>query len=639
MRARWMGVLLATAVLVPMQAPAARADDFAPVVHSFRRISPDVVGSNGTVEIEVSASDEGAAGLDYIQFYFSSPFHKQVVIATDRLKRSAGGTFIATGPVGIWAASGAYQLYSVYIYDVEGNSTTYYREDAAHAALFDFDAAAFNVDNPLQDITAPTIKSVRLFRNTVLQGMPVVALYEGSDDLSGIHQVGIYATSPSGLQVELQALPNLAAVGPAYWLVPLEAPSGEYDVNRIIVWDKAFNVTWYDEVEGTSYSGSENGPSASPSFEGLDFTVEGSVGDRIAPTLHSLSMLTPSVRHPEDEIALDYTATDTGSGIRWAHAWWIDESGTHQIYAGKECGVRTHGPMAGYIEDYRTLNTNWKLQKVRLVDYLWNTATYTRDGTVVYEGDPGPANHDLDFSLADFRIEAGEASDWEYFGNNLVCYDSGLVSLEIPDPLVVIGEFVESLGEVTISGSPLPDAVVAVHRYVEGVPHLVSVEETDGSGQYETGFVAREDTAVQATFFGYAGPNGSPMVTSDKVEVEVLDAQEPEAEPTEPTEPEGPLVEQYVQAQLKRSWIRLGRYAKVKTSVTPWFSDNQAILQRRTGSGWVTADLVSLSADGQFLLRYLPSRKGRYVFRVVVPEGESNLESTSPLLRLWVQRA
>lgn len=70
--------------------------------------------------------------------------------------RQPEGTFVAAEPLSLWAASGEYTLQKVEVSDREWNSTLYER---GNATQFDFAAADFRVNNPLEDAVTPTCPS------------------------------------------------------------------------------------------------------------------------------------------------------------------------------------------------------------------------------------------------------------------------------------------------------------------------------------------------------------------------------------------------------------------------------------------------------------------------------------------------
>ena len=590
--------VVAALALIAMLPTAASADDFAPEITSFSRTSAELLGSDGVVIIDFTARDEGPAGLTYALFTYRTPLDAFIRVDSPHMGRAAEGSFQATKAIGVWAASGDYVLEKVEIYDEEGNLTTYLRTDSAQ---FDWAAADFQVDNPLEDVTTPTVTHAELFQDHVAQGTPVVAIYTAGDDLSGVESVTVSAWSPNRHDINLTSLPGLGAAGPATWIVPLAAPVGLYDGFQIIVTDRAGNSLLYRPDALYPYPPRATIPEHShPDPDTLDFTIEGMEGDRTPPELTSLSMLTGRTRHLGEQVALDYTATDVGTGVRAVAAQWSDGRG-HALDASKQCGDPAKGPMTTHIEDFRTLDTDWKLEFVTVADFMRNQTSYRRDGTVLYNGDPGPPTHSFDLSVGDFRLEAGEAAPDQFENTPFMCPVTGDVSLDVPDPDVVVGEPVEAVGEVSLGDDPLPDPVVALHEYVQGEPHLVSVVEGDSSGTYAAEFRPTANASLRATFLGADGPFQSDAARSTGVEI---------------------VVRPRVTATFDRLKIRLGQSAALSGSVTPAGEGDRVLLQKRTSRGWRGVGEASIAGDGTFSFTVRPRRAGDFRYRVVKPADD-----------------
>ena len=561
------------------------------------------------------AHDEGPAGLEYAMFTYRTPLDGFIRVDSPYMGRAAEGTFNAIKPVGLWAASGDYVLEKVEIYDRERNLTTYSRADSTQ---FDFAAADFHVDNPLQDVTTPTVTHIELFQDHVVQGTPVVAIYTASDDLSGVESVTVSAWSPNGHDINVNSLPELGAAGPATWLVPLAAPVGTYDGFQVIVGDRAGNSLLYRTDALYPYPPRATAPEHSyPDPEGLDFTVEGLEGDRTPPELTDLSMLTPSTRHLGEQVALDYTATDAGTGVRAVSAQWSDGQG-HILDASKQCGDRTEGPLTTNIEDFRTLDTDWQLDYISVADFMRNQSSYRRDGAVFYSGDPGPSTHSFDLSVGDFHLEAGEAGRNEFENTSFqLCPVVGDISLEVPDPDVVVGEVVDAVGGVVLGDDPLPDPIVAIHEYVEGEPHLASVVEGDPNGNYESTFQPSSNASLRATFLGADGPLQSDIARSTSVRL---------------------IVRPQITARFNRQRIRPGGKSTLTGSAAPANQGDRILLQRKTSDGWRKVAESGVSADGTFSFVVRPMRVGRFRYRVVKPADDLHATGRSPSLLLKVGR-
>jgi hypothetical protein len=548
-------------------------------------------------------------------FTYRTPLDAFLRVDSDNMGRAASGSFRAIKPVGVWAASGSYVLEKVEIYDREGNLTTYLRTDSPQ---FDFAAADFHIDNPLQDITTPTVTHAELFQDHVVQGSPVVAIYTANDDLSGVESVTVSAWSPNGHDINVTSLPELGAVGPATWLVPLAAPVGTYDGFQILVSDRAGNMLLYRPDKLYPYPPKASIPEHShPDPDVLDFTVEGLEGDRTPPELTSLSMLTPRTRHLGEQVALDYTATDSGTGVRGVAAQWSDGRG-HILDASKQCGDRTKGPISTNIEDFRSLDTDWQLIYISVADFMRNQTSYHRDGRILYIGDAGPPTHSFDLSVGDFHLEAGDAGPNEFPDTKFdLCPVIGDVSLQVPDPDVIVGELLDAAGEVSLDDVPLPDPIVALHEYVQGEPHLAAVVAGDSHGRYVTTFQPTANAKLRATFLGSDGPFQSEMAKSTTVQI---------------------VVRPEITASLTRQRIRAGGTSRLEGWATPAHEGDRIALQLKTAEGWTTIEESHLSAERTFSFSVGSRRPGTYRYRVIKPSDELHGAGRSATVLLKVNR-
>lgn len=614
-RSRIAAVVALLAASLPLFAQPASADDFAPEITSFTRTSAPVLGGEQLIAFVFGARDEGPAGLMYAHFEFKTPLGGYVRVDSPYMARLESGTFTATKLLSPWAASGRYTLDSVYLFDREGNKTLYER-GGDHE--FDLAASDFEVENPLEDVTSPTVTSARLFETEVVQGTPVVMLYSAEDDLSGVDEVGVIVFSPSQGQFHLRSLPGLAAAGPAAWLVPLSAPSGTYQAHAIYVADRAGNRTLFD-VDGRV---EHYPPGATPPAgehadpRTLAFTVHGTTGDRLGPQMTRFAPDTPDRRRLGDLVALDYAAFDAGTGIVRVTAEWEDGRG-HTLYATKTCGDLGSGPISTRIEDYRTVGSDWSLEYVSFADYLGNHVNYLRDGRVLYSGgDPGPPVHTFDLSRADFHIEPGPPSSLDLLDtSSLYCPRVAEVSLALDDADVLYGDLVETVGSVTGPQADVAQPIVAIHEHLRDGPRLVGVVEGDAGGRYRESFRAEENAKLSATFLGLDGPRGAEPGTSRKVSLTVRPG---------------------VGASLADDSIPSGEATRLVAEVTPARAAQSVLLQSWDGRRWKTVQRAAGAAHS-FVVR--PPRPGTFRYRVVVPASTRLAAGRSAPVVLTVRRS
>lgn len=607
-RSRIAAVVVLLAASLPLLAQPARADDFAPQLTSFTRTSQGVLGGHQLLTIDFTARDEGPAGLSYALFEFETPLGGFVRADSEYMGRAAEGTFTATKVLSPWAASGTYTLATIDVYDREGNHTKYER-GGDHA--LDLPAGDFEVMNAAEDVTAPTLSSVRLFRDEALQGTPVVMLYSAHDDLSGVQEVHAIGFGPAGAQYTLRSLPGLGVAGPASWLVPLASPSGAYEPSSITVVDRAGNHTHY-QVGRTMEPyppGARIPPHDGPDPESIAFTVLGTTGDREPPQMLQFGSLTPERRRLGDVVALDYRAVDSGTGVAWVLAEWTDGRG-HDIWATKTCGDLGEGPLSVAIEDYRSTGTDWELQYIAFADSLNNWVGYHRGGRVSYQNtDPGPPAHSFDLSVGDFHLEEGPASDELVIPtSSMNCPRIADVTLGVDDADVTFGQSVVTHGAVRGPRAAVTRPLVAIHHHLRGRPRLVAVVEGDRAGRYRRSFVPKENGALTTTFLGMEGASGADPGTSRRVRV---------------------TVRPRVVASLLDGTIADGASTRLDGRVVPALGQ-EVLLQRRSGARWRTVQRATLEEDGGWSFVIRPPGPGSFSYRAVVPGGPRLAPGRSP---------
>jgi hypothetical protein len=621
---------------------AARADDFAPEMTAFERTSPDLGIPGEPILIEFSATDEGLSGLEWAMFTYRTPI--QGIMRVDGyMSHSSSGDFIAKEIVGPWAAEGEYVLEEVELYDRESNHTVYER---ASAPQFDFAAADFSIENPNEDVTAPIITSARIFESVVPQGQPVVILYTASDDLSGVATVTFSGWKPSRVAYGVTSPPELGAVGPAAWVVPLAAPPGTYESFSAHVIDRAGNGLSYD-FDNSTRDQWPNGAQMQDQmpFDGkaLSFEVVGGPGDPTPPVVTSFEPLTPRERKLGDQVAIDFAASDEGTGVDRVGFGWSDGHG-HTFSVSKQCGDPTHGPAAAFIEPWRTVDRDWTLQSFVVFDKLENGTIYRRDGSVSYASNyVGPTTHSFDLSKGDFHVGEGAGSPTGYTDTTSQwCPVVADVWLGVDRDQIDPGETISAFGSVTTDGGPIAQPVVAIHEYVDGEPRLLEVQRGGAQGDYATAYSPTSSATLKTSFLGYAGPDGEADFTrSNEVDFTVRSdgesdpSTDPEGEPsTGPTEPKRT---RRVFIRLSDDAVAVGTRARIRGSVETTAELSKVQLQRRYANGWHTVAKAPLNLF-RFHFPIRPKSAGARRYRVLAKPTASFSAGLSRAVTLVVTK-
>lgn len=608
-------IVVVSCLLTLLPVSPAMADESAPEITAFRRTSPSLGIPLQPVAIEFTASDQGGSGLEYALFTYRGPTGGIFRVDSEHLQGSSFGTFQATNVIGAWAATGTYVLERVEIYDRAHNMRTY---DRASSPQFDFASADFEVENPNQDITAPVLDWAKIWDETVSQGEPVVGLYQARDDGSGVESVAFTTMRPMGSGVNLHSLPGLGAVGPASWVVPLGSPIATYEVLSITVIDRAGNSLTYDRHDGRKAYPERT---VVPDHTGVDtaqmsFDVVSSSNDVYAPRITSLEPRSPAIRVPGDQIAVDFEATDEGVGIDRVYLSWADDAG-HELEAWKRCGDRTTGTITVALEEYLTVDRDWRLTHAVVADRLDQQTIYYRDGTSLsHAAGSQQGVHNLDLSRFDFRVQAGERSTHEFPDTSREwCPVVADVSLQTPDTSVVAGAPVPLRGIVGYGAGSVQTPVVAIHEYVRDRPRLVSVVRGGDAGGYQGKLSPTVNTTVRSTFLGSDGPATIDSARSPELEIAVAPR---------------------ITARLGKATLSVGSRAVLSGSVWPKHPGDSVTLQRKTSSGWRAIATDQLSELSAFRFTWKPRKNGVTSYRVVKARDADHARGLSPVRRLTV---
>src|SRR3954470_4457570 len=320
------------------------ADAYAPTLDSVGPLTTVTLTGGSTLSVPFTASDTGGSGVAQVDVIFTNTRAtrmNQWVVASwyDPSQGHTSVSASATTDLSHWVGSGTWTLQRVTIRDLQNNQRDYYPsgivtipDDGTNPPNdIDWDQS-FDVDNPDEDITEPTLSDMRVFESQVVAGEPVVVLYDAHDENSGVSFVVVNYDSPHGTNQQVYNNdPLTAPVGPATWLVPLTAYGRTYTASYIDVYDRAGNIRQY------GLSGDPE-PGSTLDIHSVDFTVTAVAEDSTQPTLDSISLRSGRSLHPGDQVALDYTVHDDATGVVGLQAVWLDTE-SHQMEAYVNCDL------------------------------------------------------------------------------------------------------------------------------------------------------------------------------------------------------------------------------------------------------------------------------------------------------------
>jgi len=464
-----------------------------------------------TFSVPFSAIDEGPSGLQEVGITYrlrgSDPNSLAVMSTFGGFWNGIGQTSVTGAIVGTmtkWAPSGTYDVDTVDVVDRAGNRTTYrpggtdYSEPAGTVVdNFDWASSSFTVNNPNQDVQPPHLTSLGVFESTVAAGQPVVVTYTATDNLSGISTMAVEYEDPQGHTGWAEALGDVAAVGPATWLVPLSAIGGSYKVMMIDVQDNEGNSQMY---MGAAAGG---GPSGGINPDAADFTVSAVSPDSTAPVLQSITPLSSSSLHPGDEWAFHLSSSDDLTGVVRLSVDYTNGDGVQgQWY--QECGNLTDGAIAVVLPSYAATG-NWTINDLVLTDGAGNYSIYARDGSLRVQPGNTVTTHTIPISSLDFNVSPGTPSDWPVPSGETItsrCSGASSVGISVPAVSDEPGAGLTVSSHVMRSGTNISQPVSATYERVGARVHLLGIARGSTTGHTVTSTTLNQTTGYFVRFFG-----------------------------------------------------------------------------------------------------------------------------------------
>ncbi|MDQ1684649.1 MAG: hypothetical protein QOC82_1386 [Frankiaceae bacterium] len=477
------------------------------------------LGADGirTLSVPFSAVDDGPSGLSEVGMEFELVGSSSSNLALDGIVvahwngtgQSSVTAATAGGTMRKWVPSGTYAVRDIDVIDRAGNRTTYFpggtdtsEPSGPVADPFDWSKIRFTVNNPDQDIQPPHLTSLGVFEKSVVAGEPVVVLYTAIDDVSGVGSTGIEYVDVQGHVNWAQAEQDVAAVGPATWLIPLSAIGGNYRVVSIFLTDNEGNTMQY-----SGSAGGGSGPVNGIDPDAADFDVTAVTPDSTVPTMSSLKPLSKSTLHPGDEFAFDFTAFDDLTGITELTVDYVNGDGVQGQW-WQHCGDLTHGPVSVVLPSYAATG-KWTINDVAISDGAGNMAIYAADGTVNHQpsGATAPATLSLPVSSLSFTVSPGASAPWPVPSGSTLgqgCGTAAAVGVSVPAVSETPGAGLSVTAHVSRAGASVSQPVTATYSAVGRQVHLLGVARGSSTGHTSTATTLAATTGYFVRFFGQA---------------------------------------------------------------------------------------------------------------------------------------
>lgn len=248
------------------------------------------------------------------------------------------------------------------------------------------------------DIEAPTLSSITLTSPDVIEAGNSVQLDWTSDD-TDISYAYVEFVNETGQRIYGYANPDNDFVIKLY---PAKTTNGIYRLSRMHVEDTTGNRTSYysDGKARVSANGTTLASTHDIDFDALKFTVQGGYADALAPTLASVTRITPDVVEPGESIRLQWTSDDTDT--HYVDAYFINEKG--QTVRALGFGGQD---LTTDFEPQTIAEGTYRLDYISIHDHTSTNTYYYSDGRVrTYPSSATPpAAVDLNFDALTFTVQ------------------------------------------------------------------------------------------------------------------------------------------------------------------------------------------------------------------------------------------
>ena len=223
-------------------------DVTAPILKSVT-LSSETVNAGETLTVKIDAKDD-ITGVDEWQATFVNTKTKKQ-LCTYLQKYPDTGTLKTSA----YEPTGTYELQSIVLEDKAGNSVWYEKnpggwEPGDNAVIKKLELeVSFTVTNNHQvDTQAPDLQNVTVDRNNIKAGESVTVTIDAKDDITGVDEwqaTFVNTKTKKQLCTYLQKYPDTGTLKTSAY-----EPTGTYELQSIVLEDKAGNSVWYEKNPG-----------------------------------------------------------------------------------------------------------------------------------------------------------------------------------------------------------------------------------------------------------------------------------------------------------------------------------------------------------------------------------------------------
>jgi hypothetical protein len=296
-------------------------------------VDKKVVNPGEEVTISVDAKDD-KSGINEISLNVISPSRLEKTV---KANLNAGtGKYEAKLTLSNFAASGKWKVSSINLIDNEGNDKTVYNKDLSNyfyysMELLDLSGADFTVTNPNEDITAPSVNSIKVNQDQFVPGEKAIVELDVQDSQSGVASVIVGYSGSNRGYYEGEAIYNEESQKYEFQ-IPIDNNTrpGTWTVDYITVTDNEGNEDYlfdgqYNLSSGTFTVINGNADIDAPLFKGISVDKkEAAVGDNI-----TVSLDVTDEKSGISEVSVEYK--NLYGSYLWNEAEWNPETNKYEF--------------------------------------------------------------------------------------------------------------------------------------------------------------------------------------------------------------------------------------------------------------------------------------------------------------------
>ena len=402
--------LVAVLVLALVATLLAAAPGSASVVPRLLAMSFSTTTVTAGVPVEVNYRAESPDPLLRLYVDYTSPLGRSFRAAAPE-NPSQEGTFRFTLPDGY--DNGHYTLRQIFLTTGTEHHTYWINSGPSGYADLPFEPSTLELDltGSTVDLDAPRVDFVGVTPTSVGPGRRLDLRWSVVEAVHELRQLSFYwVNTTPGQRMDTENVvisdPATLAAGATSHILPATVLDGTYELRTVTARDSVGNIATYRSDGTVSHTGGGVDPATHTlGLAAGDLHVTGSTRDGIPPVLTGLSIATSTTVTLETPVAVSYSFTDAGSGLKSAELVYTRPvpDDYNRAFSGGPATTTT-----GRVDPWLDTMVDHTLIQVRLTDNAGNQRTYERDGSVYSSATQAwESKHSFDFSRLDLHPVPG----------------------------------------------------------------------------------------------------------------------------------------------------------------------------------------------------------------------------------------